>query len=193
MTGLAGTLANDLVYLAGGAPLVLLVMGAITSFIFGLGMTVTACYIFLAIVLAPPLVKAGLDPLAVHMFIHLLGHGVVHHAAGRARGLRRRADRRRLSQMRIGMQGDAARHRDLLRPVLLRAQSGACCCKGDPADGRASAIVCAFAGIVARGRRVAGLRASGSAASPITPAGLARARLSLIAGGVLSRHSGRRA
>ncbi len=69
MTGLAGTLANDLVYIAGGAPLVLLVMGAITSFIFGLGLTVTACYIFLAIVLAPPLIKAGLDPLAIHMFV----------------------------------------------------------------------------------------------------------------------------
>jgi TRAP-type uncharacterized transport system fused permease subunit len=69
MTGLAGTLANDLVYIAGNSPLVLLVMGAITSFVFGLGLTVTACYIFLAIVLAPPLVKAGLDPLAVHMFV----------------------------------------------------------------------------------------------------------------------------
>ena len=73
VTGLAGTLANDLVYLAGGAPLVLLAMGAVTSFIFGMGMTVTACYIFLAIVLAPPLVKAGLDPLAVHLFIMYWG------------------------------------------------------------------------------------------------------------------------
>ncbi len=69
MTGLSGTLANDLVYLAGDKPVVLLIMGAITSFIFGMGMTVTACYIFLAIVLAPPLVKAGMDPMAVHMFI----------------------------------------------------------------------------------------------------------------------------
>jgi TRAP transporter 4TM/12TM fusion protein len=73
VTGLAGTLANDLVYMAGGAPLLLLVMGAITSFIFGMGMTVTACYIFLAIVLAPPLIKAGLDPLAVHLFIMYWG------------------------------------------------------------------------------------------------------------------------
>jgi TRAP-type uncharacterized transport system fused permease subunit len=73
VTGLAGTLANDLVYLAGGAPLALLVMGAITSFIFGMGMTVTASYIFLAIVLAPPLIKAGLDPLAVHLFIMYWG------------------------------------------------------------------------------------------------------------------------
>lgn len=73
VTGLAGTLANDLVYMAGGAPLLLLIMGAITSFIFGMGMTVTACYIFLAIVLAPPLIKAGLDPLAVHLFIMYWG------------------------------------------------------------------------------------------------------------------------
>jgi TRAP transporter 4TM/12TM fusion protein len=73
VTGLAGTLANDLVYLAGGAPLALLAMGAIASFVFGMGMTVTACYIFLAIVLAPPLVKAGLDPLAVHLFIMYWG------------------------------------------------------------------------------------------------------------------------
>ena len=73
VTGLAGTLANDLVYLAGNAPLMLLVMGALTSFVFGMGMTVTACYIFLAIVLAPPLIKAGLDPLAVHLFIMYWG------------------------------------------------------------------------------------------------------------------------
>jgi TRAP transporter 4TM/12TM fusion protein len=73
MTGLAGTLANDLVYIAGGAPLLLLLMGAITSFVFGMGMTVTACYIFLAIVLAPPLIKAGMDPLAVHLFIMYWG------------------------------------------------------------------------------------------------------------------------
>jgi TRAP transporter 4TM/12TM fusion protein len=69
VTGLAGTLANDLVYLAGNNIYVLLVMGAITSFVFGMGMTITACYIFLAIVLAPPLVAAGFDPVAVHLFM----------------------------------------------------------------------------------------------------------------------------
>jgi len=73
MTGLAGTLANDLVFIAGKEPIVLLLMGALTSFIFGMGMTITACYIFLAIVLAPPLIKAGLDPLAVHLFIMYWG------------------------------------------------------------------------------------------------------------------------
>jgi len=73
MTGLAGTLANDLVFMAGDRPLMLLLMGAVTSFVFGMGMTVTACYIFLAITLAPALVDAGLDPLAVHLFIMYWG------------------------------------------------------------------------------------------------------------------------
>jgi len=69
ITGMAGTLVNDLIFLAGGNTLVLLAMGAITSFIMGIGMTVTAAYIFLAIVLAPALVQGGLNPMAVHLFI----------------------------------------------------------------------------------------------------------------------------
>ncbi|MFQ5773348.1 MAG: TRAP transporter permease [Kiloniellaceae bacterium] len=69
VTGMAGTLVNDLVFLAGGSVLVLLLMGALTSFVMGIGMTVTAAYIFLAIVLAPALVQGGLSPMAVHLFI----------------------------------------------------------------------------------------------------------------------------
>jgi TRAP transporter 4TM/12TM fusion protein len=73
VTGMAGTLANDLVYIAGDNVLVLLIMGAVTSFVLGIGMTVTAAYIFLAIILAPALINAGLDPLASHMFIMYWG------------------------------------------------------------------------------------------------------------------------
>lgn len=69
LTGLAGTLATDLIVLAGGNALLMLLMGAITSFMLGMGMTVTAAYVFLAIILAPGLISAGLDPLAVHLFI----------------------------------------------------------------------------------------------------------------------------
>jgi len=72
-TGMTGTLTNDLVFLAGNSPLVLLVMGAVTSFILGMGMTVTAVYIFLAIILAPALINVGLDPMAVHMFLMYWG------------------------------------------------------------------------------------------------------------------------
>ena len=68
-TGMIGGLTNALVHLAGGSTLALLVMGAAASFILGIGMTVTAAYVFLAVVLAPSLVQAGLEPLAVHLFI----------------------------------------------------------------------------------------------------------------------------
>jgi TRAP-type uncharacterized transport system fused permease subunit len=69
ITGLSGTLVNDLLYLAGDSPLTLLLMGAFCSFILGIGMTVTAAYVFLAIVLAPALIQGGLEPMSVHLFI----------------------------------------------------------------------------------------------------------------------------
>ena len=69
VTGLSGTLVNDLLFLAGDSTTLLLLMGALTSFVLGIGMTVTAAYIFLAIVLAPALIQSGLDPMAVHLFI----------------------------------------------------------------------------------------------------------------------------
>ncbi|MHA1528583.1 MAG: TRAP transporter permease [Alphaproteobacteria bacterium] len=68
-TGLAGTLVNELIFLAGDSVIMLLFMGALTAFVFGMGMTVTACYIFLAVVLAPALEQTGLNRLAVHLFI----------------------------------------------------------------------------------------------------------------------------
>ncbi len=68
-TGLTGPLATELIFMAGDSVVMLLLMGALTSFIFGMGMTVTACYIFLAVVLAPALVQGGLNVLAVHLFI----------------------------------------------------------------------------------------------------------------------------
>lgn len=70
MTGLSGTISNDLIHLAGGSTLGLLLMGAFTCFLLGIGMTVTAAYIFLAVALAPALIQgAGLNPMAVHLFL----------------------------------------------------------------------------------------------------------------------------
>lgn len=73
MTGLTGALTGELLSIAGDNIFLLLVMGAATSFILGMGMTITACYIFLAVLLAPALITAGLNPLAVHMFIMYWG------------------------------------------------------------------------------------------------------------------------
>ncbi len=69
VTGLSGTLVNDLLFIAGDDVWLLLAMGALTSFVLGIGMTVTAAYIFLAVILAPALVSEGLSAMGVHLFI----------------------------------------------------------------------------------------------------------------------------
>lgn len=69
LTGVGTAFSRELVSYAGDDVLLLLLLGALTSFILGMGMTVSACYIFLAIVLAPALVAVGLDRMASHLFI----------------------------------------------------------------------------------------------------------------------------
>jgi len=69
VTGVANSFSRELVQYAGGNVALLLFFGALTSFILGMGMTASACYIFLAIVLAPALVQAGLDPMASHLYV----------------------------------------------------------------------------------------------------------------------------
>ena len=73
LTGVIASLANDLLTIAGSNALMLLVMCAITSLVLGLGLTTTACYIFLAILVGPALEKLGLNKMAVHMFIFYWG------------------------------------------------------------------------------------------------------------------------
>ncbi|GAB2801660.1 TRAP transporter permease [Halomonas shantousis] len=68
-TGVAGAFSRELLLYAGDSIPLMLAAGAVTSFILGMGMTVSACYIFLSILLAPALVSAGLNPLASHLFI----------------------------------------------------------------------------------------------------------------------------
>jgi TRAP transporter 4TM/12TM fusion protein len=73
MTGVISSLANDLLRIAGSNALLLLAMTAVTSLVLGLGLTTTACYIFLAILVGPALEKAGLNKMAVHMFVFYWG------------------------------------------------------------------------------------------------------------------------
>lgn len=73
LTGVAHSFSTEILALAKGNVAFLLILGAITSFILGMGMTITACYVFLALILAPALVKSGLYPLAVHLFIMYWG------------------------------------------------------------------------------------------------------------------------
>ena len=69
VTGVAHSFSYEIMSFAGGNVALLLILGAFTSLILGMGMTITACYIFLALVMAPALVDLGYYPLAVHLFL----------------------------------------------------------------------------------------------------------------------------
>jgi TRAP transporter 4TM/12TM fusion protein len=69
ITGVSFSFSRELVAAAGGSAILILLAGAVTSFILGMGMTVSAVYIFLAIVMAPALVRLGFDPVASHLFV----------------------------------------------------------------------------------------------------------------------------
>ncbi len=68
-SGKIGTLAFELLQLAGNNVALLLLLGALASFIMGIGVTVTVAYIILALTLAPALTDSGLSTMGVHMFM----------------------------------------------------------------------------------------------------------------------------
>lgn len=69
ITGVSFSFSRELISVAGDSMLLILIAGAITSFVLGMGMTVSAVYIFLAVILAPALVQMGIDPVAAHLFV----------------------------------------------------------------------------------------------------------------------------
>ncbi|MBC7325619.1 MAG: TRAP transporter large permease subunit, partial [Moorella sp. (in: Bacteria)] len=72
-TGLGFSLSSALTQLSGQNLLVLALLTAGVSTILGMGMPVTACYILLAALAAPAMVKLGVDPLLAHLFIFYFG------------------------------------------------------------------------------------------------------------------------
>jgi TRAP transporter 4TM/12TM fusion protein len=73
LTGLGLSLSDALVVLSGGNVLILLFLAAIGAIILGMGMPVTATYIMLVILIAPALIKLGIEPMAAHLFIMYFG------------------------------------------------------------------------------------------------------------------------
>lgn len=73
LTGLGLSLSDALVALSGGNVFVLLLLAALGAIILGMGMPVTATYIMLVILIAPALIKLGIEPLAAHLFIMYFG------------------------------------------------------------------------------------------------------------------------
>ncbi|MFC1938292.1 TRAP transporter fused permease subunit, partial [Chloroflexota bacterium] len=69
MTGLGIVLPNAIVGWSGGILGFTLIIGAIVAIILGMGMPTSAVYVLAAIVIAPALVRGGLDILQAHLFV----------------------------------------------------------------------------------------------------------------------------
>jgi TRAP transporter 4TM/12TM fusion protein len=73
VSGLAFAFAAYLVNLGGQSLVLLLMLAAVVSIILGMGLPTIGVYVMLAVLVAPALVKVGVDPLAAHLFILYFG------------------------------------------------------------------------------------------------------------------------
>jgi TRAP transporter 4TM/12TM fusion protein len=73
LTGFGVRLSTILIEVSHGVLLALLVLTMVSSLILGMGLPTTACYIILAVLVAPAMVKMGVLPIAAHMFVFYFG------------------------------------------------------------------------------------------------------------------------
>jgi TRAP transporter 4TM/12TM fusion protein len=69
LTGIGGRLSGLLMWLAAGNQLLALAFAMVVSIILGMGMPTTAAYAVAASVVAPGLIRLGIEPLTAHFFI----------------------------------------------------------------------------------------------------------------------------
>jgi TRAP transporter 4TM/12TM fusion protein len=68
-TGLSQRLSTQMIALAGGIFIFVLVLAMITSILFGMGMPTPAAYIIVAILIAPVMTEFGIAEITAHMFV----------------------------------------------------------------------------------------------------------------------------
>ncbi|MCQ9343003.1 TRAP transporter permease [Corynebacterium kozikiae] len=68
-TGVALSMSSDLIAMVGDNVILLLITGALACFVLGMGLTISAAYVFLAIIMAPALLELGVNVYAAHLFI----------------------------------------------------------------------------------------------------------------------------
>lgn len=73
VSGLGLKFTQSVIELADGNLLILLSLTGIASIILGMGITTTAVYITVAALIVPALIKAGIEPIAAHMFAFYFG------------------------------------------------------------------------------------------------------------------------
>lgn len=73
LTGLALRFSTFLVEVSGGNLPLLLLLTMVASIILGMGLPATACYILLAVLAAPAIIKLGVNAMAAHLFVFYFG------------------------------------------------------------------------------------------------------------------------
>tara|TARA_R110000751_G_scaffold131275_1_gene233484 strand:+ start:76259 stop:78202 length:1944 start_codon:yes stop_codon:yes gene_type:complete len=73
VTGLSFNLTYALVEVGGGSAIVLLFLSAIVCIILGMGLPTLGVYVLLAALVAPALVKVGIEPIAAHLYVLYFG------------------------------------------------------------------------------------------------------------------------
>lgn len=73
VTGLSFNLTYSLVQVGGGSAIILLSLSAIICIILGMGLPTLGVYVLLAALVAPALVKVGIEPIAAHLYVLYFG------------------------------------------------------------------------------------------------------------------------
>ncbi len=73
MTGMGLRFSDVIITLAGGNMIIMLILTMLASLILGLPLPPVTCYLILAVLAAPALVKSGVTPMAAHLFVFFFG------------------------------------------------------------------------------------------------------------------------
>lgn len=73
ITGAGTKFTSELLNMSGGNLGILLLLTGLAAFILGMGMTAVSVYLLTVVLLAPALIKAGVEPIAAHMFLFYFG------------------------------------------------------------------------------------------------------------------------
>jgi len=73
VTGLSFNLTYLLVQIGGNSAFILLTLSAIVCIVLGMGLPTLGVYVLLAALVAPALIKVGIDPIAAHLYVLYFG------------------------------------------------------------------------------------------------------------------------
>ncbi len=73
LTGFGVRLSQILIQVSHGIPIAILLLTMVASLCLGMGLPTSACYVILAVLVAPAMVEMGFLPIAAHLFVFYFG------------------------------------------------------------------------------------------------------------------------